>query len=94
MSAQLLSDSDQALRERLAKMPLWTLFNVRETALFTGLTPGALSNRRALGMWPHPAKIPGAGRMVRYRHGDLLASVGPADRPVHDADTHKTPINP
>lgn len=78
MAQDILSDNNQALRERLVAMPLTTLFNAREAALVTGLSVGALSNRRALGMWPFPVRIPGAGRLVRYRHSDLLASAVPA----------------
>jgi hypothetical protein len=94
MTRDILSDNDQALRERLVAMPLSTLFNARETALVTGLSVGALSNRRALGMWPFPVRIPGAGRIVRYRHGDLLASAEPADCRVHDTATRQSTINP
>src|SRR5262245_16378287 len=90
---QSWSDDDQGLRERLLKMPLTTLFDTGETSVVTRLSIGALSNRRALGMWPYPVKIPGAGRMIRYRHGDLLAPQDSADR-RSEATAHHSTINP
>ena len=54
MSLRDPSREDLALRAQLLAMPLHTPFNVPEASLVTGLSPGALANRRAAGMWPHP----------------------------------------
>lgn len=90
----ILSDNDQVLRGRLVAMPLSTLFNAREASLVTGLSIGALGNRRALGMWPYPVRLPGAGRLVRYRHGDLLAPSESADHGVRNSAARQSAINP
>jgi hypothetical protein len=72
MTFKVLSPEDLSKRAQLLGMPPNTLFNAPETSLVTGISVGALANRRAHGMWPHPVRIPGGGRIVRYRHSDLL----------------------
>ena len=93
MTIKILSADEQALRAQLVAMPPNTMLNSPEAKLVTGLSPGALANRRAAGMWPHPVKIPGAGRLVRYRLGDLLAPPEPAERRMHDSAARQSAIN-
>ena len=93
MAPSILSDNDQAHRERLVGMARSTLLKPREAGLVAGLSIGALSNRRAQGMWPFPVKIPGAGRIVRYRLGDLLALPDLADRREHDSTARQSAIS-
>jgi hypothetical protein len=94
MTIKILSPEDQARRVQLLAMNVNTLINAPETSLVTRISVGALANRRALGMWPYAVKIPGAGRIVRYRLGDLLAPPEQADRHIHDSAARQSTINP
>ena len=69
-----LTDGERlALKAKLLALPMDFLFNSYEASIVTDISVGALSNRRAKRMWPYPYRIPNAGRLVRYRHADLLA---------------------
>jgi hypothetical protein len=92
MAIKILSAEELALRAQLVAMNPNTLVNSHE--LVTGLSLGALANRRAASMWPQPLRLPGAGRLVRYRLGHLLAPPEPAGRDTQDGPARMSTINP
>jgi hypothetical protein len=64
------------LRNQLLSMPRDALINIYEAAIVTGLTVGTLRNRSYQKLWPQPVRLRHAGRIIRYRLGDLLSNPG------------------
>jgi hypothetical protein len=68
-----------AIKAKLLNLPHNFLFNAIEASIITGISLGGLANRRMKKLWPFPYHIPTSGRIIRYRHSDLLAPETPTE---------------